>query len=144
MRIATAAALAVMMGGSAALAQGGPPRTEDQMVSHVETVRDLASVCDPRWSDVPRLEAIAYCQGFLTGVGQYYTLTHPRGRSRQLYCVSASGASIAESGLGFARWARENPTYANEPALDGYLRWAQQRHPCAPQARNTMPQRPAR
>jgi hypothetical protein len=128
MRSVTAAALAVVMGSSAALAQGG---SSGAVVSHVQTVGDLAAVCDPGWTGVPRLEAIAYCQGFLTSAGQYHALLYPRGGPvRPLFCVPRPGPSIAESGLAFAAWTRANPGRSGEPALDGLLRWAQESFPC--------------
>ena len=127
MRIALVAALA--LSSTAALAQ--PPPSGQGIVTHVDTVRDLAAVCDPQWGGVPRLEAIAYCQGFITAAGQYHTLTHPaRGPLRPLFCLPERVPTVAESGVDFAQWARDTPRYANEPALDGFLRWAQARYPC--------------
>jgi hypothetical protein len=129
MRIALAAAL--VLGSTAALAQ--PPPPQEALVTHAETVRDLAAICDPGWGGVPRLEAIAYCQGFITAAGQYHALMHPaRGPMRPLFCLPEPRPSVAETGVDFARWARSAPSYANEPALDGFLRWAQARYPCAP------------
>jgi Rap1a immunity proteins len=147
MRVATTAALLTLLAAPAALAQGGgtPRAASPNVVSHVETVADLAAVCDPAWSGVPRLEAIAYCQGFLTSAGQYHALLYPRGGpARPLFCVPSPGPSIAESGLAFAAWARQNPTHAREPALDGLLRWAQASYPCPPAAPPARAPRPAR
>lgn len=130
MRTAIAAGLAALLTGSAALAQA-PSAAQRDLIDHVRTVDDLAAVCDPSWGGVSRLEAIAYCQGYLTSAGQYHALMHPRGgRFAPVYCVPTPGPSIAESGIGFAAWARENRQLANEPALDGFLRWAQARFPC--------------
>jgi hypothetical protein len=126
-RAVTLAALLALAAGPA-LAQ--PPPAP---VTHVETVRDLAAVCDPQWGGMPRLEAIAYCQGFITAAGQYHTLTHPPGSAiGPLFCLPERRPTIAESGVDFAQWARATPRYAEEPALDGFLRWAQARHPCPP------------
>jgi hypothetical protein len=103
------------------------------VITHVRTVADLAAVCAPAWSDVARLEAIAYCQGFLTSAGQYHTLAHPAGgRVAPLYCVASPGPSVAESGIAFAAWAHDHPAYQGEPALDGFLRWAEATFPCPP------------
>lgn len=133
MRMMPGVALALAVTGAAALAppvmaQGaGSPA----VVTHVQTANELAAVCDPAWEGVPRLEAIAYCQGFLTSFGQYHTLLHPTGGvARPLYCVPSPGPSIAESGIAFAAWTRQNPAHGSEPALDGLLRWAQARFPC--------------
>ncbi len=127
MRIA-AVAVAIALASTAASAQPQP-----SPVTHVETVRDLAAVCDPQWGGMPRLEAIAYCQGFINAAGQYHALTHPPGTAiRPLFCLPERRPTIAESGVDFAQWARATPRFAEEPALDGFLRWAQARHPCPP------------
>ena len=130
MRTAFVAAIAVVMGSPMALAQAqsssAPP-----IVTHVETVRDLAAICDPQWGGVPRLEAIAYCQGYVTAAGRYHRLLHPAGGpSPQLYCVPTPAPSIAETGVGFSAWARQSPQYMQEPALDGLVRYLQSRFPC--------------
>jgi hypothetical protein len=110
-------------------------------ITHVRTVADLAAVCDPAWSGIPRLEAIAYCQGFLTSAGQYHAMLHPAGgRAAPLYCVPTPAPTVAEAGLGFAAWARATPAHLQEAALDGLLRWAEARYPC-PTRRATRPAR---
>jgi hypothetical protein len=123
----------IMIAAGAALIAGpamAQPAAPDH-VTHVRTVADLAAVCDPHVVGVARLESIAYCQGFLTSAGQYHALLHPTGgRARPSFCMPSPGPSVAEGGIGFARWARENPTHAQEPALDGLLRWQQTSFPC--------------
>jgi hypothetical protein len=144
MRTRTAVALALVLAGSAtlppsAIAQGSSAPPSSAIVTHVQTTSELAAVCDPTWGGVPRLEAIAYCQGFLTSFGQYHTLLYPQGGpARPLFCVPQPGPTVAQSGLAFAAWARGNPQYGNEPALDGLLRWAQATFPCpaSPPARS--------
>jgi len=122
---ATAPLLAALLGGAPALAQ------RPGHVTDVRTVSDLAAVCDPQLRGVERLESIAYCQGYMTAAGQYHTALYPAGGPRRpLYCVPNPPPSVAQSGLAFAAWARQNPQRANEPALDGLLRWAQSAHPC--------------
>lgn len=147
----TVAALTLLLGSPAATAQSASgaapasPGGSRPMVTHVQTVSDLAAVCNPSVTGMPRFEAIAYCQGFLTSAGQYHALLHPRGGPvRPLFCVPNPGPSIAESGLAFAAWARDNPARANEPALDGLLRWAQASYPCPAAAPAARAARPAR
>jgi Rap1a immunity proteins len=136
MRTASAVALAVAVAGSVALAPGAVAQRRSEsaspaIVTHAQTASDLAAICDPAWGGVQRLEAIAYCQGFLTSFGQYHTLLYPQGGpARPLFCVPVPGPTVAQSGVAFAAWARENPRYGNEPALDGLLRWAQANFPC--------------
>ncbi len=121
----------LMATGAALICAPAMAQTPPQ-VTHVQSVAELAAVCDPQSHGVPRLEAIAYCQGFLTSAGQYHALLNPQGvATRPLFCVPNPGPTIAQSGIAFARWARENPDRAREPALDGLLRWAQASFPCA-------------
>jgi hypothetical protein len=140
MRTAPAYALIVALGGAAPLAAPAMAQTAPQapsVVTQVQTASELAAVCDPAWGGVPRLEAIAYCQGFLTSFGQHHALLYPEnGPTRPLFCVPVPGPTIAQSGIAFAAWAKENPRHAGEPALDAMLRWAQASFPC--------PNRPAR
>jgi len=143
MRMATAAAL-ICLASPMALAQTSPTAAP-RIVTEVQTAADLAAVCDPAWSGVPRLEAIAYCQGFLNSFGQYQALMHPAGgRSRPLYCLPTPGPTIAESGIAYAAWMRGNPSHGSEPAGDGLLRWAQASFPCTPATPAPRAARPAR
>jgi hypothetical protein len=136
MRAAPALAIALLLAVPAAAQPG-----DAAIVTNAETVRDLALICDPPWTGVPRLEAIAYCQGFVTAAGQYHALLYPQGGpARPLFCLPPSRPSIAESGVAFAAWARQQPRYAQEPALDGFLRWAQAQYPC-PQTGTRRPSR---
>ena len=138
MRRFACAALALFI-PSFALAQASPSAGAPRMVTNVETAADLAAVCNPATSGVPRLEAIAYCQGFITSAGQYHALLHPAGGPIQpLYCMPTPRPTVAQSGIGFAAWLNAHPAHSAEPALDGLLRWLQETYPCpaaAPAAR---------
>jgi hypothetical protein len=126
MRVPAAAILAALF-ATPALAQAPAAPAP---VTQVRTVADLAAVCEPGWGGVPRVEAIAYCQGFLTGAGQFHTQTRGATGARPIYCVASPGPSVAEAGVAFAAWARQNQQYANEPAVDGLMRWAAATYPC--------------
>ncbi|WP_141563179.1 Rap1a/Tai family immunity protein [Teichococcus rhizosphaerae] len=124
-----AAALAAMA-GAPALAQNAAPAPASPAVTQVRTVADLAAICDPAAGPL-RLESIAYCQGYITAAGQYHAALFPAGGGRPpLYCVPSPAPSVAQTGLAFAAWARQNTQYAAEPALDGLHRWAQATYPC--------------
>ncbi|MXP62179.1 hypothetical protein E0493_02280 [Roseomonas sp. M0104] len=111
-------------------------------VSQAGTVADLTILCDPPANSPRRLEAIAYCQGYVTAAGQYHTALHPEGGARPpLFCLPNPPPTVAQSGLGFAAWARQNPQHNSEPAIEGLLRWMQATYPCPP---SSTPQRPAR
>lgn len=137
---------AVTVAPSLAWAQSSRSPADPAVLTHVQTSSELAAMCDPAWGGVPRLEAIAYCQGFLTSFGQYHTLLYPpAGADRPLFCVPVPGPTVAQSGVAFAAWARGQANDPNEPALDGLLRWAQASFPCpAAPAANTAAQRRAR
>lgn len=136
-----AAALAAALAGAAT-----PAAAQSQSPGHVtdvRTVSDLAAVCDPQLRGVERLESIAYCQGYMTAAGQYHTAIHPAGGPRRpLFCVPNPAPSVAQAGLGFAAWARQNPQHADDPAPDGLLRWAQSAYPCPTTATSGRPARP--
>ena len=131
-------------GALAALGLGAAPALAQGPVTEVQTARDLGRVCDPQTTGVPRLESIAYCQGFLTSFGQYHAMAHPAGRSRQLFCMPTPGPTVAVSGLAFARWTQANPQHAAEPALDGLLRWAEAVYPCPAEPATSRTPRAAR
>ena len=133
-----AAALAALLG--AAL----PASAQPASTTSVSTTADLAAVCQPETTGVERLEAITYIPGYLTAVGQTHTALYLNNRRRSpLFCVSDPPPTVAQSGIAFAAWAKQNPQYANEPAVDGLLRWAQATYPCPAAAAPAHP-RPRR
>jgi len=133
------AALAALFGGPVmAQSPSQSPSTTppgSTRVTHATTVADLAALCAPRSEGVPRLEAIAYCQGYVTAAGHVYVELMPPSSPNHLVCLPSPGPSIAEAGIGFAAWAAQHPQYAMEPALDGLLRYAQATYPCPAAAR---------
>ena len=139
------AALLAAAPGAEAQAQT-PPQTPALAASTppaVSTTADLAAICLPTTTGVQRLEAIAYCQGYMTAIGQYHAMLHPAGgRVPPLFCLPSPAPSVAQSAIAFANWAKGNPQHANEPATDGLLRWAQATYPCP--ARPAAPARGAR
>ncbi|PZW45925.1 hypothetical protein C8P66_110123 [Humitalea rosea] len=126
------AALAALLGGPALAQTSGSPPPGSTQVTHATTVADLAAMCAPRSTGLPRLESIAYCQGYVTAAGHAYAELVPASGPRpQIVCMGTPGPSIAEAGIGFAAWAAQHPEHASEPALDGLLRYARATYPCA-------------
>ncbi|MBO1078153.1 Rap1a/Tai family immunity protein [Roseomonas haemaphysalidis] len=145
MRNIAAAAALVLMSGAPVLAQAPMATAPATPVTEVRTAADLAAVCDPAASNPLRLESIAYCQGFLTGAGQYYAALHPASATTPpLFCLPQTPPSVAQTGLAFAAWSRQNPQHGAEPAVDGLLRWAQATYPCPAAAAPATTRRPAR
>ncbi|MCO6419677.1 hypothetical protein JYK14_26425 [Siccirubricoccus sp. KC 17139] len=138
MTLPAALAAACLGLATPALAQGSPGGSTTP--TSVSTTADLAAICLPGDQDPRRLEAIAYCQGYMTAAGQYHTMLHrPGGRRRPLYCLPSPPPSVADSAIAFARWARQNPQHNQEPALDGLFRWAQTTYPCPQEAAPSRP-----
>jgi hypothetical protein len=135
LRSAALAALpiaALLAATPGAEAQTPPPGASTPTA--VSTTADLAAICLPTNTGVQRLEAIAYCQGYMTAIGQYHAMLHPAGgRVPPLFCLPSPAPSVAQSAIAFANWAKGNPQHANEPATDGLLRWAQATYPCPAQ-----------
>ena len=121
-----AAGLAAM--GSPAAAQGEIAPTSYQMRS----VSDLAALCSARPGGAKAEAAIHLCHGFLTGVGQYHAATRRIGSPRPpLFCPPDPPPTLTQASAGFSTWARSNPQFAGEPAVDGLVRWAQATYPCS-------------
>jgi hypothetical protein len=122
---ATALGLTAMTGPAAAQGTIAPASFE------VRTTSDLAALCGARAGEANAEAAVYLCHGFLTGVGQYHAATHPiGGRRPPLFCPPSPPPSLAQAAAGFSAWARANPQFAGERAVDGLVRWAQATYPC--------------
>jgi hypothetical protein len=131
MRATYAAAALIGLFSASAMAQTAAPAVTAPPVTEVHTAAELAAVCDPAMGNPLRMESIAYCQGYVTAAGHYYAATHPAGTGAQpIFCSPTPPPSVAQTGLAFATWTRENPQYAGEPAIDGLWRWAKTAYPC--------------
>ena len=120
-----AGAFALACAASPAAAQTAPPAT--QML----TTATLAELCGaaPNTSEAP---ATAFCRGFIIGAGQYsQTVAVARGRT-PLYCMPSPGPTHAEFQAAFVAWARANPQYAQERAVEGLSRFTSATYPCPP------------
>lgn len=125
--VAAAVAAGLAVAGGPASAQGGVAPASFQL----RTVSDLAAVCGARAGETNAEAAIYLCHGFLAGVGQYHTATRRPGTPHPpLYCPPDPPPSINQTAAGFAAWARANPQFTLEPAVDGLIRWAQRTYPC--------------
>lgn len=126
-------AIACAMAGLAgpALAQGSPTAISAQTFSG-GTTADLATLCAASGSEPVAVAAVAYCHGFLAGVGQLHTaLTGPQGPLRSRYCVPNPRPTVSEVTAAFVAWSRANPQHGAESAVSGLTRFADQQYPCA-------------
>ncbi len=70
-----------------------------------------------------------FCRGFMLGVGQYHnSLSATRGGLR-LYCIPQD-ATLQGVQSAFVAWARANPGFAQDKAVDGLMRFASSTWPC--------------
>lgn len=145
-RLAVAALAALMLawGSGPAAAQGaaqgstGPaPIGEEDFRSG--TTGDLADLCGAAASDPMRGAAIGWCHGFILATAQYHsTIAARRSAGHPLFCIPTDSPTFDQVRANFVTWARANPQFEKERAVDGLLRFAAATYPCpnrAPAAR---------
>ncbi|TCZ64816.1 Rap1a/Tai family immunity protein [Roseicella aquatilis] len=92
------------------------------------TTGTLAEACALEARDVSTATGVGYCRGFMTGAGQYHreiAVDRP-----SIFCLPTPSPSFEAAQASFVAWARANPQYAEELALDGLMRWAAATYPC--------------
>ncbi|MBV9750041.1 MAG: hypothetical protein JO157_14620 [Acetobacteraceae bacterium] len=103
---------------------------------------DLAALCGASEQDPARQAALAYCEGFFVAAGQYHrALTAQGGVDRPIFCLPNPSPTFDQARTSFVAWARANPQYTDERAIDGLMRFAAETYPCpaapAPAARRS-------
>lgn len=118
------AAAALALAAGTAEAQTQAPATS------MLTTATLAELCGaaPTVSEAP---ATAFCRGFIVGAGQYHHASK-RENQRGLFCLPTPGPTQAEFQTAFASWARANPQFGQERAVDGLARFVSATYPCPP------------
>ncbi len=121
-------AMTIMFAPAAVLAQAPPePRNS-------RTLGELAALCAPPASQDGRSEAVAFCHGYLLGIGDFHASAFPTGSRRgPLFCPPPTPPTLIQVTDSLVTWARANPQYAGDRAVDGVTRWAQATYPCPPQ-----------
>lgn len=125
-----ATALAVLPLPAPAQAPGqaaGPSRSAFE----ARTTADLVALCGASPQSPDYAAAIAFCHGFLQGAGQYHAAITPSGSGRApAFCPPNPPPSRAQVADAFVNWARANPAFAGDSAVDGLARWANAAYPC--------------
>ena len=104
---------------------------------------DLASLCGASEQDPDRQAGLAYCEGFFVAAGQYHrSLTAEGGVQQPIFCLPDPSPTFDQARASFVAWARANPQYADERAIDGLMRFAAQTYPCPATAPAAMRRRP--
>jgi hypothetical protein len=120
----------------AGLAWAGAPASAQPQASvasafDARTVADLAALCGATQGGAEGQAALAFCHGFFQGAGQYHaTLTQPGSRQTPLFCVPNPPPTRSAAAAAFVVWAKANPQFAMELAVDGLGRWARSAYPC--------------
>jgi hypothetical protein len=118
----------VMAAGMVALAAS--PAFAQASASGITTA-SLAEACASEGRDMAGATAIGYCRGFMTGAGQYdreISQNRPA-----IFCLPDPSPTFEAAQTSFVAWARANPQFANELAVDGLMRWAAATYPCPAQ-----------
>jgi hypothetical protein len=129
----------IIAAGAAALALGPGP-TAAQAPSRGVTTATLAEACASQGGEVTGATAVGYCRGFMSGAGQYHreiSTDRPA-----IFCLPSPSPTFEAAQASFVAWARANPQFSAEPAVDGLMRWAAATYSCptepaAPAARAT-------
>lgn len=108
------------------------PSADTFQLRNAQDLADLCAVPD----DNPMVEAArGFCYGFLSGAGEYHRATHQGKRDKPLICVPEPKPSRAEAAQGFVDWAKANPQYMKETAIDALFRFAMAKYPCPKKAK---------
>jgi hypothetical protein len=101
--------------GSAAAARA---MTQDQFA--VRSTQDLVDLCSTPEGDPLRTAAVHFCEGFAVGALQYYQAADANER---LVCLPQPLPTRDEGVAKFIAWARANPQYMKDKAVDGLFRF---------------------
>ena len=104
----------------------------------VRSTRDLVDVCAPAPSDPLATAAVNFCQGFMVGAYQYYTID-AAATNRQLFCPPSPLPSRNEAIAQFVTWAKARPAVLDQVAVEGMFRFLAERYPCPPQTTSASP-----
>ncbi|HYZ62703.1 MAG TPA: Rap1a/Tai family immunity protein [Acetobacteraceae bacterium] len=96
---------------------------------------DLATLCAADPASEGGVAARAWCHGFIIGAGQYHSslAAADPGRER-LFCLPETTPTLDQVRSDFVAWARANPQYGSEKAVDALMRFAVATWPCPPTA----------
>jgi hypothetical protein len=96
----------------------------------VKNTQDLVDLCAVQGNDPVRVQAIHFCEGYLTGVYHYHqALTRGRGQA-PVFCPTGALPTRDQAVAMFVAWAQSNQQYMDEPAIDSLFRWAVETWPC--------------
>jgi opacity protein-like surface antigen len=133
-RLATAALAALLLSWASGPAAAQAPAAQAPLAEEdfrSGTTGDLADLCGASANDPMRAAAIGWCHGFILATAQYHsTIAARRTAGHPLYCIPTDSPTFDQVRASFVAWARANPQFEKERAVDGLLRFAAVTYPC--------------
>ena len=96
----------------------------------VRSTADLVAICSTPANDPMYAAAIGFCHGFAVGAYQYYLASVSGPEGKPFVCLTDPPPSRTEGVQMFVAWARQNPQYMDEPAVETLFRWLATTWPC--------------
>jgi hypothetical protein len=109
-------------------AVGSEAVTRDNFL--VRNTQDFIEICSVPDNDPLRDAAIGFCHGYGVGAVHYYLAAYSGPEAKKFVCLPDPPPSRSEGVQMFLAWARENPQYLNEPAVETIFRWLGKKWPC--------------
>lgn len=99
-------------------------------VFRVRSTADLVEICSVPPNDAMHAAAIGFCHGYGVGAFHYYQASVSGPEGKPFVCLPDPPPSRTEALQMFLTWARENPQYMGEPAVETLFRWLAGKWPC--------------
>ena len=96
----------------------------------LRNTQDLVELCTAKDGDPLRDAAVGFCHGYGLGAFHYYLAQHAGPESRPFVCLPNPAPSRTEGLQMFLAWARENPQYMSEPAVESLFKFMKTTWPC--------------
>jgi hypothetical protein len=108
-----------------------PPVPEEaiEQALHLNTTRDLYTLCSVQPGQPLYERSVAFCIGYVTGVMQYHAAIAKGPSIRPLICPGRELARF-EVVKQFLDWAPAHPQYMGAPPVEGLARSAVAEWPC--------------
>lgn len=117
---------------AAALALSGAAQAAEEENFLIDTAADLAKLCAVTPENPAYDAAIHMCHGYLVGVHHFHEAL-AESMEVAVYCEERASPvpTRDEVTADFVAWLGQNPTVADEEALEGLLQYAAARFPCS-------------
>jgi hypothetical protein len=108
----------------------GPPPAPQPAPMNVRTTGDLLALCSTPATDPRYPNAVGLCVGYESGVLDYHLADTWRNKRSRRICLPGQVPTRGTARSGFVTWASAHPEDADEPAVDGVMRYLMSAYPC--------------